>query len=74
MTLSWNAPLSNGGCAISSFHIFKDDGAGGAFSEADAGSVNNIPSLRQHTLTFAGTETSKTFKIYMEADNIIGTI
>ena len=27
MTLSWNAPLQNGGCSINNYQIFMDDGA-----------------------------------------------
>lgn len=29
MTLAWNAPSSNGGCPITSYKIYINDGAGG---------------------------------------------
>jgi hypothetical protein len=74
MTLAWTAPSSNGGCSITSYHIYMDDGAGGTFSEVDAATVNDYPSLRSHTLTFAAADTSKTFKIYMTAENVIDEV
>ena len=35
MTLEWQAPVSDGGCPVSSFYLYADDGAGGAFVEID---------------------------------------
>jgi hypothetical protein len=33
VTLSWTAPVSDGGCPISAYAIYVDDGAGGALAE-----------------------------------------
>lgn len=75
MTLTWTAPSSNGGCQITSYHIFMDDGAGGAYTEVSPATVNSIPSLRSYTIsTFAITDTSKTYRFYMVSDNIVGSI
>ena len=74
MTLSWTAPANNGGCAITSYHIFMDDGNGGAFTEVDPLLVNNIPSLSQYTINFNSTQTSLTFRFYLVADNVIGSV
>lgn len=46
MTLKWAPPATDGGCEILSYSIFMDDGAAGSFSEQDAASVNNKPTLR----------------------------
>lgn len=75
MTVSWSAPSSNGGCSITSYHMQINDGAGGVvFTEQDAGTIANNPSLRTHTLSFTGADTSKSYVIYMQADNVVGTI
>lgn len=49
-----------------------DDGS--TVSEVSPGLVNNIPSLRQYTMTFAVADLSNTYIFYMVADNIIGSI
>ncbi len=72
--LTWKAPNYEGGCPVKSFSIFKDNGAGGAFSEVDPTLVNNIPALRQYTVSLDAAETSKIFRFYVTATNIIGTV
>ena len=51
ITLAWTPPTSDGGCEILSYGIFMDDGAGGTLAEVDAGSVNNLPTLRSYQIT-----------------------
>lgn len=75
MTLDWAQPSSNGGCAISGFKLYINDGAGGTvFNEIDAGTVNNNPSLSQHTTTtFPGASVGNTFVFYIEVLNVVGS-
>lgn len=74
MTLEWRAPESDGGCPITSFYLYADDGAGGSYSEIDASEVNDLPALRKHTVTFDAADTSKTFGFYLVAENAVGTV
>jgi hypothetical protein len=75
VTLVWAAPASDGGCPILSFSIFRDDGAGGALTEIDAASVNNLPTLRTRTITsYTSSDTGKDFVYLVKATNIIGTV
>jgi len=74
MVLSWSSPIFEGGCPIKSYSIFRDDGAGGSFFEVDPTLVNDIPALRQYTVTFTSDDTSKIFRIYLEATNVIGKV
>jgi len=49
MTVDWESPTSNGGCDLTGFAVFMDDGAGGSFTEVNSASdpaVRDIPSLR----------------------------
>ena len=46
--IEWNVPNDYGGCLITGYAVFKDDGASGAFSETNAAndpSVRNRPGL-----------------------------
>ncbi len=74
MLLTWGAPNFEGGCPVRSFSIFKDDGAGGSFTEVDPTQVNNIPALRQYSVSFDAADTSKIFRFYITAINIIGSV
>lgn len=42
--------------------------------EVDAAQVNNLPALRSHTRQYTTTDTSKTFRFYLTATNIVGSI
>ena len=36
ITINWNEPVNNGGCAIEGYSVYVDDGASGSFVEANA--------------------------------------
>lgn len=73
MTLSWTQPASDGGCQVLSYSLYMDDGAGGALTEVDAAEINNIPTLRTHTITsFTTADTSKSYVFRLRATNSIG--
>lgn len=47
--ISWTPPSEDGGCPVTGYGIFRDDGAGSALTtEIDAAAVNNKPSLFEH--------------------------
>jgi hypothetical protein len=74
MTLTWVSPIFEGGCPVRSYSIYRDDGNGGDFVSVDPAIINNLPALRQHTVTFDAADTAKNFRIYLQADNIIGSV
>ena len=41
---------SNGGCAITSYKIYVDDGNGGSFTEYDPSNVNGKPFMHQYDI------------------------
>lgn len=74
MTLSWVAPIYEGGCPVRSYEIYRDDGNEGSFIQVDPTLINNIPALREYTVTFDAADTAKIFKIYLKALNVIGSV
>lgn len=74
LTFSWTAPENNGGCSITGYEIYVDDGSNGAFTSIDTGTIADKPYLREHTYTLAGTETGKTFRVYLVAENEIDSV
>jgi hypothetical protein len=54
ISISWNEPGSNGGCAITSYAVYMDDGYGGLFIEVNSALdplVRDLPSLGALTIT-----------------------
>ena len=77
MTIRWTHPEDNGGCLITSFAVFRDDGNGGEINiEANAVSdtnVRNRPTLDTLTITNfpIGTSTGLTFSYKVVAYNAV---
>lgn len=51
-TLKWSQPTDLGGCSLTGYKLYRNDGNGGtAFSEIDASDVNDKPTYTEHTTT-----------------------
>lgn len=73
--ISWVPPTNDGGCSVTGYGIFRDDGAGGAITtEIDASSVNGDPSLYEYTTTLASSFTGKTIRVKVEAYTQQGSV
>ena len=53
ITLVWTSPADNGGCSITGFHLYMDDGQGGALSLTDDPAISGKPYLTGHTVNFS---------------------
>ncbi len=74
-TIEWDLPRSNGGCPITGYAIYRDNGLGGfIITPVDVASVEDNPYLFKHTATIAGSETGKTFRVKVEAINVYGSV
>ena len=72
VTLRWSQPDSNGGCPVTSYAVYRDDGADGAFSvNMEAATIANNPYLFEHTFTLPNTLTGKSIRYKLEATNEI---
>lgn len=52
IALSWAPPKDAGGCPITGYELYVDDGNGGSFTNTDSSVIANKPYLRSHLLTF----------------------
>lgn len=78
ITLGWFAPGDDGGCAISGYAVFMDDGAGGSIiNEVNAvndPAIRSIPTLRSATITvFPALTSGNTFRFIVTAFNLEGS-
>ncbi len=54
LTLEWQIPASDGGCPLTGFNLYKDDGAEGSITtEVSPAEIENRPSLLRHTQQFS---------------------
>ena len=76
LTLQWEHPEDSGGCLITSYAVFRDDGNAGSIDiEANASSdtnVRNRPTLDSLTITnFPVSSTGLTFSFKVVAFNAV---
>jgi hypothetical protein len=63
LLLSWLIPSNDGGCALTGFNLYRDNGAGGSITvEVDPNLIESRPSLTQHNLVFLPADTGKMFR------------
>ena len=71
MTINWTEPLNNGGCPITGYAVFRDDGASEVTNiEVNVNndpSVRDIPTLREVTATLNALDLGKKFKFMVRA-------
>ena len=78
MTISWDAPLNDGGCPITGYAVFRDDGSTEVpnieVNQNNDPSVRDIPVLRQVTAQLSATDIGKKFKYEIRAYNREGFV
>lgn len=78
ITINWNEPEDDGGCPISGYAVFRDDGAGGSIdnevNSANDAAVRDIPTLRELTITdFESSTEGFVYRIKVTAFNDEGS-
>ena len=79
ITIQWKAPADDGGCTLSGYAVFRDDGSNGDITtevnSANDAAVRGNPSLDNVVITnfdAGGADLGKTFRIKVTAFNIGG--
>jgi hypothetical protein len=72
-TLSWDIPDILGGCPITGFSLFRDDGSNGDINiPVDASVLDNKPDVFYYTVTLDSSMTGLPIHVKIQAHNIIG--
>ena len=73
LRLAWTSPGSNGGCSITGFDLFRDDGEGGDINiPVDSATISGNPNLFEHTVTLAAL-TGKQVRFKLQVSNEMGS-
>ena len=81
MTLGWTAPLTDGGCPITGYSLFRDDGITGdpsvEINSPNDAQVRDKPTLRSHIVNFdpsdLGTKFTFHVRVYNREGETVGT-
>jgi len=77
-TIEWQQPSEDGGCPLTGYAVFRNDGHYGPIdTEVNSSNDSNVrdkPTLRQLTITdYPSSPLGKTFQYQVEAFNIVGS-
>ena len=74
LTLRWSVPTDDGGCPLTGFNLYRDDGNQGTVSvEVDSDQIQSRPSLVEHKVLFVAGDTGKQFRFQLQASNREGS-
>lgn len=72
VNLVWNYPLDDGGCPLTSYILFLDDGNGGAFASFAPSDIMYQPYLLAYQIVLPSSQTGLNYRLYLRALNMIG--
>lgn len=76
LTIQWEEPEENGGCAITGYAVFRDDHDATdpsiEVNSANDASVRNIPTLREKAATLLNTDIGETYRFKVQVFNQAG--
>ena len=73
VSISWEAPVNDGGCSITSYHIYLGELDSQNWSEVDPAEVTNKPFLTQYNMDMSMYTVGEMHSIYLTVDNKVGT-
>lgn len=74
LTLQWLPPSSNGGCNITGYSLYSNDGLNGLIqTEVNAAQLANKPFVLQTQVLFLSSDTASTFKFQLKVSNQEGS-
>lgn len=73
--MSWNAPVNFGGCPITSYTLYRDDGRGGAVDiQIDPTTFILRPNIFSYDVTLDSSFTGLQINVKVEATNAMGSV
>jgi hypothetical protein len=75
LTLRWVVPSDDGGCPLTGFNLYRDDGNSGSITtEVDSADIRERPSLVEHKNLFVSGDTGKQFRYQLQVNNVEGSM
>jgi hypothetical protein len=68
----WEKPINNGGCSITSYHIYLKEVTSQTWVEIDPLQVNNKPLLNEYDIGMSTYTTGNFYNIKIVVDNKVG--
>jgi len=73
IAVSWSAPLSDGGCPVTSYHLYLRSIGEESWLEIDADQVNDRAYLRDYKIDMSSYSHGLNYQVKVSADNVVGS-
>jgi hypothetical protein len=74
VSLLWEKPLDDGGCKLTSYHIYLREVGQASWDEVDPETVPNQPLLNEYEIDTSALQVGNVYNVKISVDNKVGSV